>query len=265
MNSQRPALPGGLSVDDWEPLGGGSICRVWRIWLSDGVQAVAKATPYDAELEREGLQALGEAGAPVPEVLAADASMLVLRHVSGPPDWQRLGGALADVHRSIGTSFGWHRDNLLGSLPQDNTSTADWVAFFAERRLRPFMEASALPGDVRSRIEAGIEEQLGSLFDHQPAPSLVHGDLWPGNVVDGRWIIDPAVHYADREYELAVSELFGGVPNEMSKAYAEAWPLPEGWQRRRPALQLPHLLAHVKMFGRGWVSGVIGRLDALGW
>jgi fructosamine-3-kinase len=173
------------------------------------------------------------------------------------------------VHRCTGVSFGWRRDNLLGRLPQDNSPTADWAAFFADRSCGRSWTPPRSPirsaHQVRARLEAGIERHLGRLLDHEPSPSVVHGDLWPGNVVDGRWLIDPAVHYADREYGLAVTALFGGVPGEMRSAYAEAWPLPEGFRRRRPALQLPHMLAHVKMFGGGWVGAVVGRLDALGW
>lgn len=260
-----PELPGGLEATAWRPLSGGSICNVWRVRLTDGTNAVVKATPYDADLEREGLEALAGAGADVPQVLACDTATLVLSEVTGPADWARVGRTLAGVHRSTSPTFGWHRDNLLGALPQDNTPTTDWAAFFADRRLRPFMDAPALPDAVRARVDIAIDERLAALFSHGPTPSLVHGDLWPGNVVAGRWFVDPAVHYADREYELAVTQLFGGVPPAMKGAYEEVWPLPDGWHRRRPALQLPHLLAHVKMFGSGYVPAVVDRLDALNW
>ena len=96
-------------------------------------------------------------------------------------------------------------------------------------------------------------------------PSLVHGDLWAGNVVEGRWLIDPAVSYSDREVELAFMGLFGGIPEAMWRAYAEAWPLSPGWERRRWALQMHHLLVHVRLFGAGYASGVAERLDRLGW
>jgi fructosamine-3-kinase len=41
--------------------------------------------------------------------------------------------------------------------------------------------------------------------------------------------------------------------------------LDDGWERRRPALQLYHLLVHVRLFGAGYLSAVAHRLDALGW
>lgn len=246
-------------------MGGGSICEVWRTETRDGRKVVVKQTPYPAEVEADGLEALAAAGAPVPEVLRAEGDLLVLELVSGSPDWEGLGRAVAQLHADVDDTFGWHADNRIGPLVQDNTEAASWTAFFAERRIRPHLYAPALPDAVRSRLAAALDGPLQDLLDTDPPASLVHGDLWSGNVVDGRWLIDPAVHRADREFELAFAEVFGGFHRDFHAAYAEAWPLPEGWQRRRPALQLYHLLVHVRLFGAGYVSAVTSRLDALGW
>lgn len=261
-----PPLPAGLpAVRASRPLGGGSICEVWRAELDDGTTAVVKRTPYPAEIEADGLEALRDAGGPVPAVLGVDGDVLVLEHVAGPPDWEGLGAAVAALHRDTGGAFGWHRDNLIGSLPQRNDETDDWPAFYVEHRIRPWLGARALPGGVRRRLEAACDGPLPALLDTDPPASLVHGDLWSGNVVEGRWLIDPAVCRADRELELAFADLFGGLPRAFTAAYEEAWPLPEGWQRRRPALQLYHLLVHVELFGSGYAGAVASRLDDLGW
>lgn len=260
----HPSLPPGLTADDWHPLGGGSICDVWRARLADGRPVVVKATPYPAEVEADGLVALADAGAPVPAVLAADDDVLVLAAVEGPPDWPALGAALARVHAHTGAEFGWHRDNLIGSLPQRNTATADWPSFYVQHRIRPWLGAPALPRAVRRRLEAACDGPLQALLDHDPPASLTHGDLWSGNVVAGRWLIDPAVCRADREHELAFMDCFGGFPAAMTEAYAEQWPLDDGWQDRRPALQLYHMLVHVQLFGASYVGAVTGRLDAAG-
>lgn len=261
-----PALPPGVpEVTTWRPLGGGSICDVWRGELRDGRAVVVKQTPYPPEVEADGLRALADAGAPVPEVIAAEGDVLVLAHVEGSPDWARLGRRLAAVHARTGEWFGWPRDNLIGSLPQRNEPTADWASFFAEQRIRPYLDTPALPGSARERLAGALEGPLADLLDHGPAPSLVHGDLWSGNVVDGWWLIDPAVCYADRELELAFMDTFGGFPPALFEAYAAEWPLPDGWRERRPALALYHLLVHVELFGSAYARAVTSRLDALGW
>lgn len=71
--------------------------------------------------------------------------------------------------------------------------------------------------------------------------------------------------FSDREVELAFAALFGGIQERMWRAYGEAWPLPDGWERRRPALQLHHLLVHVRLFGGSYPRMVADRLDRLGW
>ena len=250
----------------WRRLAGGSICAVWAVELEDGSRVVVKDTPYPATVEADGLAALAAAGAPVPAVLLVEDSLLVLEHVAaGAPDWAGLGARVAELHRSIGPAFGWSEDNRIGPLVQPNGLLDRWPEFYALRRVRPHLDSPALPVDLRRRIERGLEHHIDELLPQRPPASLVHGDLWSGNVIDGRWLIDPAVHHADREYELAFAEVFGGFPSEFWSSYQDAWPLPEGWQRRRPALQLSHLLVHVRLFGGGYAGAVAARLDALGW
>lgn len=262
--SEVPRLPDGLAdVTHATPLGGGDTGRAWRAELSDGHDVVVKVTPYDARLEAEGLGALGDAGGPVPDVLAADHDVLVMEHVTGPPDWEGLGAALAGVHGHHGPAFGWHRDNVIGPLPQANGWLPTSGEFVVERRVRPYLDD--LPTGVAHRLSAACDGTLPELLDaHEPAPSLVHGDLWTGNVVDGRWLIDPAVHHADRETDLAMLTLFGRPPGAFWSGYEAVAPLADGWERRRPALQLPPLLVHVRLFGAGYVSSLVQALDDAG-
>jgi fructosamine-3-kinase len=266
-----PSLPVDLGeATSWTRLHGGDIATAWRVDTTTGARLVVKRTPYDASLEAEGLEALAAAGAPVPHVHHVGPDLLVMDHVVGDGDLQALGAALAAAHEpdrapDAGAGFGWHRDNLLGTAPQPNTPAPDWPTFFVTNRIRPHLELSALPRALADRLRAACDGPLPRLLDHDVAPSLVHGDLWPGNVVDGAWLVDPAVHRADAEVDLAAAALFGGLPPAFEAGYTAVRPLDAGWQRRRPALQLPHLLAHVRMFGSSWVGAVSGRLDALGW
>lgn len=230
----------------------------------DGRAVVVKRTEYDARLEADGLRALGDAGAPVPEVIDVDSSTLVIDEVGGPADWELVGRSLAMVHRSTSQAFGYHHDNVLGPLAQHNPWTDSWSELYAEHRLRPHL--GHLPGDLPRRIDSAIESgALGDLLEHGQPPSLVHGDLWSGNVVEGRWLVDPAVHYADRELDRAFADLFGGLSADLWRAYEEEWPPDDGWRERRPALQLYHLAVHVRLFGGAYAAMVAERLDRMGW
>ncbi|WP_274387716.1 fructosamine kinase family protein [Salsipaludibacter albus] len=161
----------------------------------DGRALVVKHTAHPADLEAEGLAALADAGALVPEVVEVAAHRLVMEDLDasapGPPsreEWTRLGERLATVHRTTADRFGWHRDNVIGTITQHNTPAEDWPTFHQRCRIDPWL--GALPTEVADRLRAA-EGELARRLDHDVEPSLLHGDLWAGNVMHGRWLIDP--------------------------------------------------------------------------
>jgi fructosamine-3-kinase len=260
-----PQLPGDLPpAVAATALTGGDVADTWRVTLSDDRDVVVKTGSTDARLEAEGLDALRTAGGTVPVVLAVDRDVLVLEHVAGRGDPRTFGRMLADVHATTATDFGWHRDNVIGPLPQRNDHSTDWPTFLASQRLAPHL--GVLPPDLARRLRSAIDDgRLAGELDHDPAPSLVHGDLWSGNVLGWRWLIDPAVHYADREVDLAMLELFGDLPPAFLDGYTEVAPLPAGVARRRLVLQLVPLLVHVRLFGASYLGGIEQRMRRLGW
>jgi fructosamine-3-kinase len=237
---------------------------VLRRTTIDDVRCLVKTTSYDAQTEAAGLDALRDAGAHVPRVVTVDEHELVIEEVAGDGDWAACAERLALVHRATGPAFGWERDGWIGPLPMANPWSEDWPSFYAEHRLEPWVDdLDTVPA---RRLRGAIEDaRLARLLDHDVSPSLVHGDLWSGNVVGGQWLIDPAIHRGDRELDLAMARLFGGFPAAFFATYAAAWPLDDGWEDRLPALQLFHLLVHVRLFGGGYQRQVVERLDALGW
>lgn len=266
MTAAPEGWPRGLPPPVEEsPLSGGMICTTTRAVLADGRRVIVKRCPYPADVEADGLDALRAGGAPVPAVLGLSDGVLVLEEVGGTADWEELGRAIAALHRSQGPAYGWHRANRIGVLEQRNGWHDHWPDFYAEQRVRVHLRDPAVPADLARRLDRACDGPLRDLLDTGPPASLVHGDLWAGNVVDGRWLIDPAVSYADREHELAFMALFGNFPAALHRAYEEAWPVPEGYERRRPALQLHHLLVHVRHFGASYVPALTGTLGVLGW
>jgi len=66
-------------------------------------------------------------------------------------------------------------------------------------------------------------------------------------------LFDPAVYRGDREADLAMSELFGGLPESFYAAYRRAAPLDPGYEQRKTLYNLYHVLNHLNLFGRAYL------------
>ncbi|MGA8261817.1 MAG: fructosamine kinase family protein [Arenicellales bacterium] len=263
-------------------IGGGCINRAVRLsdgWRSYFVKLNEPASVDMFEAEREGLATLAAAGAVrVPAPLAAGSTtgfaflvleLIPLRRLSRD-GWAALGEQLAALHRSTAPQFGWHRSNTIGATPQTNPWTASWIEFWRRHRLGYQLEIAAGRGLDAATLSRGKEllDRLGGLLaDYHPRPSLLHGDLWSGNVAadeqGGPVLFDPAVYYGDREADLAMSELFGRFDEAFYQAYREAWPPDPGYESRKTLYNLYHVLNHFNLFGGGYAGRARAMIEDL--
>lgn len=265
------------------PLQGGCVAEVVRVELADGTMAVAKrARAGGADFGIEAFM-LGELKArstlPVPAVLAAAPDLLLLEYLPHEPgaaldDRAQVHAAelVAALHEVRGPSFGYARHTLIGPLPQPNPPSERWVPFFREQRLLHLAglarAAGRLPGSLHHRIER-LAGRLEEFLSEPPFPSLLHGDLWGGNILvaGGRvvGVVDPAIHHGHPEVELAFGTLFGTFGPAFFRRYAELRPLAPGFfEERRDLYNLYPLLVHVRLFGGGYVASVERTLSRLG-
>ena len=259
-------------------LGGGCIGDVRQVELSDGRHVVAKIGGGGLEVEGFMLAYLGrESGLPVPEVFGVSDALLIMEQL---PAAGRLNDAaqhhaadlVAALHDVPGPAFGFERDTVIGGLNQPNPETARWLDFFRDQRLlhmgRQALDAGRLPATVMRRLET-LAAGLGEWIREPAGPSLIHGDMWTGNVLcsDGRitGFIDPAIYHADPEIELAFSTLFGTFGDAFFGRYGEHRPLAPGFfEERRDLYNLYPLLVHVRLFGGSYVSSVDKTLRKFG-
>lgn len=219
------------------------------------------------EAEAEGLKEIAATKivrVPIPlcSGVAEGQAFLVLEYLplqaSDARAQETLGQQLARMHRVTAPTFGWRRDNTIGSTPQPNTPTADWIAFWRDQRLGFQLQLVADNGGrtLRGKGEQLLEQLPAFFADYRPVASLLHGDLWGGNAAataDGEPVIfDPAMYYGDRETDIAMTELFGGFSERFHAAYREAWPLDAGYRVRKNLYNLYHVLNHFNLFGGGY-------------
>lgn len=253
------------------PVSGGCISPSFRTELEGGPAVFVKTAPAGAgpdllAQEARSLDRLAEAGAVrVPRVLGQGEGWLALEwlepRAGTSGDWARLGRRLARLHRVRATAPGWPADNYIGSLPQANTPAASWAEFWARRRLTPQLERAGRR--VGSRVRVLFDRLLDELDDRLAGVdadgfSLLHGDLWSGNVhmsVEGPALVDPSSWFGHREVDLAMADLFGGFPREFREAYDAEWCVLPGAAARRPVYQLYYLLVHLNLFGGSYLAG----------
>jgi protein-ribulosamine 3-kinase len=210
--------------------------------------------------EFEGLRALRAAGVNAPEPYRCGEDFIEMEklRLGARPDWPALARMLAKLHENTSPRFGWGSDNWIGLSAQKNAWSDDWPGFFLSFRLEPQLN--------RAGLSLGFSSLEKFFKNHKPAPSLLHGDLWNGNVgftADGPVIFDPAVYYGDREADLAMTELFGGFPAEFYGAYSALLPLHPGYAQRKHLYNLYHLLNHLNLFGAGYRAQVEATLRLL--
>jgi len=266
-----------VSADDMpRPVGGGDISSAWRI-RTENSAVFLKTGPASAldmfQAEADGLRELAKADAVrVPKVLgciySGKESLLALEWIdfelaSVSAEWI-LGRNLAKLHHYSADRFGWQRDNTIGSTPQHNAWSDDWVQFLKEYRIGFQLELAAKNGFTGELQELGARllDNIGAYFsDYWPEASLLHGDLWGGNWATSDSvpvIYDPAVYYGDRETDIAMTKLFGGFGPAFYEAYEDAWPLAAGSAERERLYQLYHVLNHLNIFGAAYLGRAEG-------
>jgi fructosamine-3-kinase len=267
----------GVGVRAVRQLGAQFRCRTYRATLADGREVFVKAAdtaageqqPEVLPSQARGLRWLAAAGhAPVPEVICCDESILVLSWLEaerpGAAAAERFGRELAALHLSGAGRFGAPWAGFIASLPLDNAMEDAWPAWYARRRLAPFLRRGVDGGVLSAADTRPIEavlERIGDLAGPAEPPARIHGDCWSGNVIWARgrgWLVDPAAHGGHRETDLAMLALFGAPHlDRIMAAYRESAPLAAGWRARVPLHQLHPLLVHVCLFGAGYRAAAV--------
>jgi fructosamine-3-kinase len=268
--SHSTAAP--FTVQTTVPLGGGCINQAYRV-EGNGQRFFVKLNSPERlsmfEAEAAGLQEILSSRtlrAPAPICWSGNTSgaWLVLEYVEMRSDsgsGAALGERLAAMHHVSSGEFGWTCNNTIGATPQINARSSNWIDFWRKHRLGyqlQLAKANGYSGRLQTQGER-LMEQLDCFFpDGQPPASLLHGDLWSGNYnfdETGQPVIfDPAVYYGDRETDIAMTELFGGFPSSFYAAYRSAYPLDADYASRKTLYNLYHILNHLNLFGRGYLS-----------
>jgi fructosamine-3-kinase len=270
----------GQEVEQITPLTGGCVGEVYRVWLGDGTSVVAKTGQPGDPLDIEGwmLDYLADhSSLPVPKVILARDSLLVMSYIDGedalsPPSEIHAAELLAALHDVTADDFGLERDTVCGGIHQPNGLYPSWIEFFRDRRLLYMANEAERVGQISSETRIRIDDlatRLAEFIEELDTPSLLHGDVWGGNIlVHGDRIagfVDPAIYYGDPEIELSFATMYATFGEGFFRRYGELRPLRSDYfDIRRDVYNLWPILVHARLFGGGYAKAVDITLTRLG-
>lgn len=252
-----------------------------RLMLADGREAAVKAS-RTGQTERLSLEAymLSElktkSNLPVPEIYYSGEGLLIMQ-------WLQAGSAintqvqrhaaelLVDLHSRRFDKFGYERDTAIGPLRQPNAQSDSWIGFFRDQRLvhmaNEAVREASLPKRLHERV-LKLADQLDKYLIEPKHPSLLHGDLWGGNVIarDNRisGFIDPGIYCGHPEIELAFTTMFSTFGKPFFEAYDALSPIEPGFfEQRLPIYNLYPTLVHVRLFGDSYLPAIDKTLKGL--
>jgi fructosamine-3-kinase len=260
--------------------GGGDINQTFKIETDKGRNYFIKYNNSISALnmfasEADGLSRLSlREGIITPKVvdffeISSGACLLLdyIHSVSWTNDsFVQLGEKLAYLHRYSNDRFGYYIDNYLATILQNNEAHDSFIDFYLKCRIEPLIRELIERNLLLSKYSNWCDQVYNRLFSIIPTerPSLLHGDLWSGNVMnstDGPIFIDPAVYFGHREIDLAMTKLFGGFSESFFVSYNQSYPLEKGWENRLDIFQLYPLLVHVRLFGNSYMSETMRTLN----
>ncbi len=263
---------------------GGCIHNAWQLELKNGKNLFAKTCEIKnsamLKFEANGLENMSKYVDPKLLLLPKPIAFQELKtHAILLLPWLNfsnksevsLGKGLASLHKKSSEEFkggfGWGEEGFIGLGYQPKGWEKDWAECFVNLRLIPQIQTAKKWGLKLEELSNFLSKIKTFLKSHKPSPSLVHGDLWQGNAgtdAIGRGIIfDPAIWWADREVDLAMTKLFGSFSEEFYSGYQQVWALPKMWEERVDIYNLYHLINHANIFGGSYKEQTVKNIKKI--
>lgn len=262
------------SIIKINPISGGDINEVFKITTQQNsyilkVNSISEF-PEMFKKEKKALQIISSTGAKTPKPIQiftdSQNQYLILEFIEEGSItnnfWRNFANDLIKLHKTSSKVFGLEYDNYIGSLNQINSQKDTWESFFVENRISPLVKQAFdknLLNKSHLKIFEKVFKKLNEILPIESA-SLVHGDLWSGNLLKGinqtPIFIDPAIYYGNREMDIAMTQMFGGFDNGYLAYYNEIFPMEKGWKERIEIHNLYPNLVHLILFGRSYLGGI---------
>jgi len=174
-----------------------------------------------------------------------------------------LSKEILKLHSVNSNNYGFEFHSQIGGLKQDNSYNSNWVKFFGDQRLNMIFElinkTNSMPSNTNKKIEKLLRD-LENRIPKNPKPSLLHGDLWEGNILfhnnNFAGFIDPGIYFGHNELEIAYLTWFKYVDDVFLKIYSNTINIHKNYFEYEPIYQIYFSLLNVYLWDKKYIHDV---------
>ena len=201
-----------------------------------------------------------------PKVFFSNEEVLIMDYIENNQkkgkDFEKiLALEISKIHKLTNDKYGFDYDTPIGGMRQPSKYNNNWVDFYRENRLgmvfNEINKTNPMPKEINQKIEKIIRD-LELHIPNNPTPSLVHGDLWEGNILfkngELKGLIDPGIHFAHNEMEIAYLTWFKYISNRFLRIYSEIAKLDKDFFKYETIYQLYYCLLNIHLWSRKYIK-----------
>ncbi len=180
--------------------------------------------------------------------------------------------AIISIHSRKGSNYGFNFDTQIGGLRQINSKSKNWVEFYRDKRLHYVFDLINKSNPMDKAINTKIDlllKKINNLIPNKPKPSLLHGDLWEGNILFKNekfsGLIDPGSFYGHNELEVSYLRWFNPrfIDRNFLEIYNDYISIDKYYLEYEPIYQLYYSLLNVYLWDRNYIEDIIRLLNKI--
>ena len=212
-----------------------------------------------------------------PNIINYSDRFLIMSFISNNDDQPEktnvdLLNSIISIHSIKNQDYGFDFDTQIGGLKQINSKSKNWKEFYTDKRLSYIFDLinknKPMDKSINTKIDLLIKK-MDNFIPTNPRPSLLHGDLWEGNILfkNKKFVgfIDPGSFYGHNELEVSYLRWFNPkfVDNNFLNKYNDHIKVDKYYLEYEPVYQLYYSLLNVYLWDRRYVEDVRRLLDKI--